>query len=244
MAANRIRWLNEDDPPGAFPPVSTALREPDGLLAAGGDLSTERLLEAYRRGIFPWYDEGQPLLWWAPDPRCVFLPGDLHISRRLRRDLRRSTAELRFDTAFSDVIRACAKPRSYGPGTWITRDMVNAYERLHDEGWAHSVEVWQDDRLVGGLYGLAIGTVLFGESMYSDAQNASKYCLVLLDQMLRDGRLGLIDCQVRSSHLLSLGASSIARTDFIQRLDELCEPLAPIESWPVAPIKVLDLLAK
>ena len=244
MAANRILWLNKDDPPGAFPPVSAALREPDGLLAAGGDLSSERLLEAYRRGIFPWYDEGQPLLWWAPDPRCVFLPGDLHISRRLRRDLRRSTAEIRFNTAFGEVIRSCSQPRSYGPGTWITRDMVGAYEQLHSEGWAHSIEVWQDGRLVGGLYGLAIGSALFGESMYSDAPNASKYCLALLDQFLDDGRLGLVDCQVQSSHLLSLGASTIDRADFTERLDALCEPVARFESWPKAPINVLELLEK
>ncbi|MDJ0795042.1 MAG: leucyl/phenylalanyl-tRNA--protein transferase [Woeseiaceae bacterium] len=236
--------MNEDDPPGAFPPVSAALREPDGLLAAGGDLSSARLLEAYRRGIFPWYDEGQPLLWWAPDPRCVFLPGDLHVSRRLRRAVRRSAAEIRFNTAFGEVIRACAEPRSYGPGTWITKDMVEAFEQLHGEGWAHSIEVWQDDRLVGGLYGLAIGGALFGESMYSDAPNASKYCLVFLDQLLADGRLGLIDCQVQSSHLLSLGASTIARTDFVERLDALCEPVLRFETWPDAPIKVLELLEK
>ncbi len=243
MAANRIRWLNPDDPPDAFPPVSAALREPDGLLAAGGDLSSKRLLAAYRRGIFPWYDEGQPLLWWAPDPRCVFLPGDLHISRRLRRELRRSNAEIRFNTAFGDVIRACAQPRKYGPGTWITPDMIGAYQRLHDEGWAHSIEIWLDERLTGGLYGLAIGAALFGESMYSDTPNASKYCLVLLDKLLRDGRLGLVDCQVRSSHLLTLGASVIPRADFAGRLDTLCEPVSRFESWPGAPIKVLELLA-
>ena len=244
MAGNRIRWLNADDPPGSFPPVSAALREPDGLLAAGGDLRSERLLAAYRQGIFPWYDEGQPLLWWAPDPRCVFLPGDLHISRRLRRDLRRSAAEIRFNTAFGDVIRACAQPRSYGPGTWITQDMIHAYERLHDEGWAHSIEVWKDNRLVGGLYGLAIGAALFGESMYSDSPNASKYCLVLLDRLMRDGLLGLIDCQVQSSHLLTLGASTIPRSAFNERLDMLCEPVAPFEGWPEDPIKVAELLEK
>ena len=242
MPANRILWLNEDDPPEAFPPVSAALREPDGLLAAGGDLSTARLLAAYRRGIFPWYDEGQPLLWWAPDPRCVFLPGDLHVSRRLRRDLRRSAAEIRFNTAFGDVIRACAQPRNYGPGTWITAEMIDAYERLHDEGWAHSIEVWQGERLVGGLYGIAIGAALFGESMYSDAPNASKYCLVLLDRLLRNGDLGLVDCQVQSSHLLSLGASTISRAEFVGRLDALCRPSRPFESWPDAPINLPELL--
>ena len=184
------------------------------------------------------------MLWWAPDPRCVFLPGDLHISRRLRRDMRRSNAEIRFNTAFGDVIRACAKPRSYGPGTWITADMIDAYRRLHDLGWAHSIEIWEDGRLAGGLYGLVIGTALFGESMYSAAPNASKYCLVLLDRLLRDGELGLVDCQIRSSHLLTLGASVLPRAEFVDRLDALCEPAARFESWPGAPIKVLELLAK
>ncbi|MDJ0711936.1 MAG: leucyl/phenylalanyl-tRNA--protein transferase [Woeseiaceae bacterium] len=244
MTNSRILWLNQDDPPDAFPPVSGALREPDGLLAAGGDLSSERLLAAYRRGIFPWYDDGQPLLWWSPDPRCVFLPGDLHISKRLRRALRRSAAEIRFNTAFAEVIRACARPRRYGPGTWITRDMIEAYENLHAAGWAHSLEVWQDDRLVGGLYGLVIGSAMFGESMFSEMPNASKFCLVLLDRLLSDGRLGIVDGQVESGHLLTLGARPITRADFVQHLDRLCEPETPFKSWPDGPIKVPELLAK
>ena len=242
MSNKRVVWLSAADPPEAFPAVSAALREPNGLLAAGGDLSPERLLAAYRRGIFPWYDEGQPLLWWSPDPRCVFRKGDLHTSRRLRRDLRRSTAEVRFNTAFADVIRTCAGPRRHEQGTWITEDMMAAYERLHLEGWAHSVEVWQDNTLIGGLYGLVIGRALFGESMFSKRANASKIALLVLDRMLNDGLLGVIDCQVRSSHLLSMGASVIPRADFIAMLDDLCNPPGPFENWPIAPIPVPELM--
>ena len=244
MSKQRVVWLSPDDPPDAFPPVETALREPDGLLAAGGNLTPERLLAAYRRGIFPWYDEGQPLLWWCPDPRCVFRKGDLHTSRRLRRALRRSTADVRINTAFADVIRACAAPRRYGQGTWITEDMIAAYEQLHRAGWAHSVEVWQDDSLVGGLYGLAIGRALFGESMFSKRSNASKIALLMLDRMLDDGSLGIIDCQVRSSHLLSMGASFIPRVEFNRLLDDLCDPPVRFENWPGAPIPVSELSRK
>lgn len=241
MSNNRVIWLSSDDPPDAFPPVETALREPDGLLAAGGDLSPERLLAAYRRGIFPWYDDGQPLLWWSPDPRCVFRQGDLQTSRRLRRELRRSTAEVRFNTAFEDVIRACAGPRRYEQGTWITADMITAYAHLHRAGWAHSIEVWQDDRLVGGLYGLVIGRALFGESMFSGRSNASKIALLALDRMLADGTLGIVDCQVQSAHLLSLGAAVIPRREFMQLLDTLCEPPNRFENWPIDPIKGSEL---
>ena len=244
MSSKRVVWLSANDPPEAFPPVDTALSEPDGLLAAGGDLSPERLLAAYRRGIFPWYDEGQPLLWWCPDPRCVFKKGDLYVSRRLRRDLRRSTATVRINTAFTRVMRACAGPRRYEQGTWITRDMMAAYERLHRQGWAHSVEVWQDDTLIGGLYGLVIGRALFGESMFSKRSNASKIALLMLDRMLEDGSLGVIDCQVQSSHLLSMGASVMPRADFNRMLDELCDPPLPFENWPIAPINLGELLPK
>ena len=218
------------------------MREPDGLLAAGGDLGIERLLAAYRRGIFPWYEEGLPLLWWSPDPRCVFLPGDFRLARRLRRELKRSTAEIRFNTAFDAVIRACAGPRRYQQGTWITHDMLTAYSNLHGAGWAHSIEIWQDEQLVGGLYGLIIGRAMFGESMFSAASNASKIALLLLDRMLADGTLGILDCQVQSGHLGSLGASLLFRADFTQRLDELCEPKKPFENWPAAPIPVMRLM--
>jgi len=244
MTNQRIAWLTASDPPDAFPPVTAALEEPDGLLAAGGDLSSERLLSAYRRGIFPWYDEGQPLLWWSPDPRCVFLPGDLHVSRRLRRELVKSDAEIRCNSAFGDVIRACARPRSYGPGTWITPDMIDAYERLHAEGWAHSIEVWRQGQLIGGLYGIAIGTALFGESMFSGETNASKYALVFLDRLLEDGRLQLVDGQLQSPHLSVLGARIMPREEFTGRLNQLCEPPTPFKNWPADPISVADLLSK
>ncbi|MBT8108573.1 MAG: leucyl/phenylalanyl-tRNA--protein transferase [Gammaproteobacteria bacterium] len=218
------------------------MREPNGLLAAGGDLGSRRLLAAYRRGIFPWYEEGQPLLWWSPDPRCVFLPGDFRLASRLRRDLKRSTAEVRFNTAFDDVIRACAGPRRYQRGTWITRDMRAAYNDLHAAGWAHSIEIWQNEQLVGGLYGLIMGRAMFGESMFSTVSNASKIALLLLSRMLDTGTLGILDCQVQSSHLVSLGASLLRRADFAQRLDELCEPGKPFENWPNAPISVAKLM--
>ena len=167
MTNGRVVWLSEQDPPDAFPPVGEALREPDGLLAAGGDLCTPRLLAAYRQGIFPWYDDGQPVLWWSPDPRCVFGPGDLHLSRRFLQEARKSTLAIRVNTAFADVIQRCAEPRRHQQGTWITRDMRDAYRRLHTEGWAHSIEIWDEDELAGGLYGLGIGRAFFGESMFS-----------------------------------------------------------------------------
>ena len=242
MSRGRVVWLAADDAPDAFPPVDNALREPDGLLAAGGDLTTSRLLAAYRQGIFPWYDEGQPLLWWSPDPRCVFERGDLHLSRRLRKEIRRSTLEIRFNTAFPDVIEACAGPRRHQEGTWITRDMLCAYERLNREGWAHSVEVWRGEQLVGGLYGLAIGRAFFGESMFSRESNASKMALLTIERLLDAGRLGILDCQVRSSHLLSLGAATMPRASFVAKLGELCVPPVAFEGWPESPLPVAELV--
>jgi len=222
MTDGRVTWLAEDDPPERFPAVSRALREPDGLLAAGGDLGLERLLYAYRHGIFPWSGDGQPLLWWSPDPRCVFLPGDFRCSRRMRRSLRQSKAEIRANTAFVDVMRACAGPRRSGQGTWITQPMIDAYEALHSNGWAHSIEVWESGNLCGGLYGVAIGNVFFGESMFSHTPNASKMALQYLDHCLDSGEFELLDCQLASAHLLSLGARLVPRTDFVERLDRGC----------------------
>lgn len=244
MSSNRIIWLGPDDPYDAFPPIEAALAEPTGLLAAGGDLGTDRLLYAYRHGIFPWYEDGQPILWWSPDPRCVLEQGRYHLSRRLRRYLRQSSAEVRFNTAFDDVIRACAAPRRSGQGTWITPDMITAYERLHSEGWAHSVEIWQERSLVGGLYGLAIGRVFFGESMFSDDANASKIALLTLSRMMDSNEFGIIDCQVDSSHLLSLGATLIPRHEFVGILESSCQPATRFENWPSAPILVTELLLK
>ncbi len=244
MTNGRVAWIAADDPPDGFPPVTQALREPDGLLAAGGDLGTPRLLAAYRRGIFPWYEEGQPLLWWSPDPRCVFRAGDLHISRRLRQAIRRSALEVRTNTAFAEVIRACAGPRRFQRGTWITRDIRHAFERLHAEGWAHSIEVWSGERLAGGLYGLAIGRAFFGESMFSRETNASKFALLYMDRLLRDGTFGVLDCQVRSNHLLSLGAETLSRSNFIALLDDLCEPATAFSHWPGVPAGVSELLLR
>jgi leucyl/phenylalanyl-tRNA--protein transferase len=241
LSRGRVAWL-ADARPGDFPPVADALREPNGLLAAGGDLDSTRLLEAYRRGIFPWYEQGQPLLWWSPDPRCVFLQGDLHLSRRLRKEIRRRPWELRCNTSFGEVIRACAAPRRYQAGTWITGDMRDAYERLHAEGWAHSVEVWLDDELVGGLYGLAIGRAFFGESMFSRRADASKLALLLVDHLLARQSFGLLDCQVESPHLLSLGARRVPRQAFIALLEELCAQPTPFTDWPPDPLGAGDLL--
>jgi leucyl/phenylalanyl-tRNA--protein transferase len=242
MNNNRVMWLSPEDPPDNFPPVDAALAEPDGLLAAGGSLSTDRLLCAYQRGIFPWYDEGQPLLWWSPDPRCVFLPGDFHASRRLQRELRRSTAEIRVNTVFSNVIRECAGPRRSGQGTWITPAMMKAYGELHERGWAHSIEVWQSGELIGGLYGLIIGKVFFGESMFSVAANASKMALLYVANRLNSGDIDVLDCQVVSSHLTMLGARVIPRNAFVQCLKTACDPSKRFENWPTTPIACSDLL--
>lgn len=241
MSSNRVAWLTPDDPPDAFPSVHAALREPNGLLAAGGDLSSARLLHAYRAGIFPWYDEGQPILWWSPDPRCVIRPGRVHLGRRLRRYLQASSAELTFNRRFSEVIRACAEPRRDEYGTWITPGIVQAFERLHAEGWAHSVEVMENADLVGGIYGIVIGRVFFGESMFSRETNASKFAMLGLSRLLRENRFELIDCQVESPHLMTLGAVTMPRIDFADILASACEPPAQFDNWPDNPISVAGL---
>jgi leucyl/phenylalanyl-tRNA--protein transferase len=238
---NRVTWISADDPPDAFPDVSDAMREPDGLLAAGGDLSSERLLAAYRLGIFPWFDDGQPILWWSPDPRCVLVPGDFHVSRRLQRILRRSQALIRFNCSFDEVVKRCAEPRPAQQGTWITADMMSAYARLHEEGWAHSVEVWQDGLLVGGLYGLAIGRVFFGESMFSQQNNASKFALYALSGLVHERKFHLIDCQEASQHLLTLGATMMPRQDFSRVLQSACNPPSKFADWPDAPLPVTEI---
>jgi leucyl/phenylalanyl-tRNA--protein transferase len=211
-----IRQLRRDDD---FPPTCEALDYPNGLLAVGGDLCPERLIEAYHHGIFPWYEEPQPVLWWTPDPRSVLFPDRLHISRSLRRTLRRDRFRLTVDRAFERVMRMCAQLRGDGLGTWIGDDMLAAYCDLHHIGHAHSIEVWNvDNTLVGGLYGVALGRVFFGESMFSEENDASKVALVALVDIARRGQFELIDCQVESEHLNSLGACSISRLDFEQRL--------------------------
>ena len=204
-----------------FPPVETALADPNGLLAMGGDLSAERLLDAYRHGIFPWFNPGEPILWWSPDPRMVLVPGAVRVTRSLAKRMRNAGFELRVDTAFVEVMRACAAPREGAGGTWISPAMVAAYTRLFDAGYAHSVETWRDGRLVGGLYGVAIGRMFYGESMFSREPDASKVALVRLARQLEAWGFGLIDCQMETPHLASMGARTMPRTAFTARLTEL-----------------------
>jgi len=268
-----IPWLNEHTP---FPPVEEALRSPNGLLAAGGDLSVPRLLEAYRRGIFPWFNPGEPILWWSPDPRMVLIPGEFKVSRSLARVLRNTPYEVRTDTVFEQVMRSCAAPRDGHHGTWIHEDMIAAYCELHRLGYAHSVEVWMPKNsfqlqiegetrrqraidmdsamstamrargsqrsiadeleleLVGGLYGVGIGHMFYGESMFSNASNASKIALAHLARQLERWKFPMIDCQMNTPHLASLGAREIPRSEFIARLQELVH-CAPIDNWKFDP---------
>lgn len=225
-----LRWLSPSVPDD-FPAISEALDEPNGLIAAGGDLEPGRLLAAYSRGIFPWYEEGQPILWWSPNPRAILWPGALKVSRSLRRSIARRGYELAIDTAFDEVVAGCAAPRRYGGCTWITADMARAYSRLHALGWAHSFETWLDGELVGGLYGVAIGRVFFGESMFTRATDASKVAFVRAIDFLKTRGFALIDCQVASEHLASLGAECIPRSRFVRYLHEYCRPPGAPESW-------------
>lgn len=204
-----------------FPDVAVALKDPDGLLAAGGDLSPQRLLAAYRQGIFPWYSGDQPILWWSPSMRTVFDTQRMHVPRRLARWLRACPWEIRADSAFGEVMRACAAPRAHERGTWITADMLAAYQRLHELGHAHSLEAWDDGRLVGGIYGVAIGRMFFGESMFSAATNGSKVSLLALCHLLRQWNFPLLDAQVASPHLFTLGAREMPRADFCAHVAEL-----------------------
>lgn len=223
--------LAPNDPTGSFPDVRDALREPDGLLAVGGDLGITRLLNAYRHGIFPWYSQGDPILWWSPDPRTVLLPTALHLSRSLRKLLRRRDFGCTMDRNFPAVIKACAEPREAGNGTWLVPEMISAYRALHVRGAAHSVEVWRDGELVGGLYGVAIGGVFFGESMFSRVPNASKIALVHLCQRLHAWGFGMVDCQVLTGHLIRMGAMQVSRPRFITLLEELRERPTRTGPW-------------
>ena len=208
-----IPWLERKTP---FPPVERALRHPNGLLAAGGDLSAERLLAAYRSGIFPWFSDGEPLLWWSPDPRMVLHTVELKVSRSLAKSIRNRGYEVRLDTAFAAVLEGCAGPRRHQPGTWLGPEMRAAYLRLHQLGYAHSFETWLDGSLVGGLYGMAIGRMFYGESMFARATDASKVALAALARELLARGFPMIDCQMNTSHLASLGAREIVRSDFLR----------------------------
>jgi len=219
-----------------FPPIHHALDEPNGLLAAGGDLYPATLIKAYSKGIFPWFDDDQPILWWSPSPRAVLLPDQLHISRSLHKALKRSDYQVSMDTAFDAVIEGCSQPRNYTNATWITEEMKMAYGELHKLGIAHSIETWRDNELIGGLYGIALGKIFFGESMFSRATDASKIAFVHLVQQLNQWGFKMIDCQVSSPHVMSLGAVEVAREIFqsylIKYIPQLDQILLPGSNMP------------
>ena len=214
-----------------FPAVNTALAEPNGLLCVGADLAPQTIIAAYSRGIFPWFSDNQPILWWSPDPRMVLFPAEFKVSKSLAKTVNRKQFEIRFDSAFAEVISACSEPRQQGGGTWIVAEMQVAYAQLHALGVAHSIESWRDGKLVGGLYGLALGRMFFGESMFARETDASKVALVVLvDKLKRDG-FELIDCQQETGHLASFGARPIARDNFVQRLKELINSNQINSAW-------------
>jgi leucyl/phenylalanyl-tRNA--protein transferase len=231
-STRQLYWVADNVIRSGFPDVERALRDPDGLLAIGGDLAPARLLDAYRRGIFPWYSAGQPILWWSPNPRCVLEPDGLIVNRSLRKVLRRRPFRVTFNRAFHEVIRACAEPRRSGPETWITPDVLESYTALHGTGHAVSVECWAGSALAGGLYGVAIGRVFFGESMFSRHSDASKVALVHLVQQMRLRGFRLLDCQVHSAHLQRLGAVPMPRRLFTSILGNYCTSPTPAD-WPV-----------
>ena len=223
-------WLGEQADPNWFPPLDQALREPPGLLAAGGDLSPARLLAAYERGVFPWYSAQQPILWWSPDPRMVLIPGEFKCSRSLAKTLRNSSLTTRVDHAFGATIRGCAGPRRSGPDTWLNAEMIASYEELHQLGFGHSVETYRAEHLVGGLYGIQLGSIFFGESMFSLERDASKVALARLVDECRARDIKVIDCQVASAHLAGLGAREVSRSQFVQMLRQHARR-SPRGSW-------------
>ncbi len=229
----QLTVLNPANPEQNFPSVKQALREPDGLLAVGGCLSKKRLLTAYRHGIFPWYNPGEPILWWSPDPRLVLFPDNLIVSRSLHKTLRNKHFLVTFDQAFNEVMTACAAPRKDSGGTWITAEIVSAYNLLYQAGFAHSVETWLDGELVGGLYGVALGQVFFGESMFHTQTDASKVAFASLVQQLARWGYQLIDCQVHTRHLASFGAEKISRANFTQLLKQHCDSPVHASAWEV-----------
>ena len=221
--STQLYWVKDNVIASDFPDINKALEEPDGLLAIGGDLSPERLLDAYVRGIFPWNNDIQPVLWWSPDPRWVLIPDNLKISRSLKKTLNKGIYRITFNKNFSDVIEMCAGPRNNSDGTWITHDIIESFTKLHQQGYAHSVECWHENILVGGLYGIAIDRIFFGESMFSIMNDASKVALAYLVCVLQNLDFKLIDCQVYSQHLESLGATPMPRKEFSEALAEFCK---------------------
>jgi leucyl/phenylalanyl-tRNA--protein transferase len=221
-----LTYLQPFDEIDSFPPLEKAEAFPNGLLAIGGDLSPQRLLHAYQRGIFPWFSENEMIQWWSPDPRMVLYPDEFHTSRSLKKNIRKNNFEYSVDQAFEDVIQACSEPRNSQQGTWITKEMKQAYTELHKTGKAHSLEIWKENQLVGGLYGIAIGQVFFGESMFSRVSDASKAAFLALTRSLGESGFQLIDCQVYSEHLETLGAREIDRRIFEKKLQQYCSEVA------------------
>lgn len=227
-----IRWLGPDDP---FPAVDTALDDPNGLLAAGGDLSPARLIDAYARGIFPWAGDDEPMLWWCPDPRMVLFVDELHVSRSLRRRIRAGHLTVTADRAFEDVVSGCGAPRPDSDGTWITEAIAEAYTALHRLGHAHSVEAWDGDQLAGGLYGVSIGRMFYGESMFARRADASKVAFAFLVRQLARWGFEVVDCQMSTAHLASLGAREIRRAEFLEHVRRLIVRPAPPTPWAFDP---------
>jgi len=238
MTISTPYWIDTHDQDLTFPDVSLALTEPDGLLAIGGDLSPKRLLTAYSNGIFPWYNAEEPILWWSPNPRSVLFPHQLKISRSLRKTRAKTTCTITIDAAFNEVINACGATRKDQPGTWITPDMYSAYCKMHELGYAHSVECWFENQLVGGLYGIAIGQVFFGESMFSRKTDSSKLAFAHLVDKLKEWDFKLIDCQVKTAHLTSLGAENLPREQFINLLHQWCSTLPHPTAWSTSTLEI------
>ena len=235
-----IPWLERDDP---FPLIHKALKQPNGLLAAGADLTPGRLIEAYSLGVFPWFNADEPVLWWSPDPRMVLIPAELKVARSLKKVLRNRTYEVRLDSAFGRVMQGCAQPRDGQSGTWISPMMTDAYTRLHEMGVAHSAETWIDGKLAGGLYGVALGRMFYGESMFTDVSDASKIAFVHLVWQLKRWGFGLIDCQMKTAHLETFGAREIPRSDFMRRVSKLIQYSPAPTRWRFDPDIKLELAA-
>lgn len=230
----QLTLLNPLTPEQPFPASHAALNEPNGLLAVGGCLSAPRLINAYKQGIFPWFNSDDPILWWTPDPRLVLVPQEAHITRSLKKTLSKGIFNVTFDRCFTEVIRACARPRNHSDGTWISTDIVSAYQNLHAMGLAHSIETWYQGKLVGGLYGVTLGQVFFGESMFHTQTDASKVAFAHLVNWLQDWQYNLIDCQVHSPHLASLGAHTIPRVQFVNLLQQLTAQPPHLHAWKLS----------
>ncbi len=232
MSDINLPWLDENDPDAPFPPAETALKDPEGLVAAGGGLESVRLLRAYHQGLFPWYEEDQPILWWSPNPRGILYPKNFIVHKSLLRSIKKNSWQITYNKAFQEVMKACAEPRNNSRGTWITQEMIQAYVKLHESKQAHSLEVWdEEDNLIGGVYGISIGAIFFGESMFSRTTNASKVALLYLSAYLDIWDYKVIDTQLPSTHLSSLGGSKMTRKDYLKLLSKLTHQSSNSNAW-------------